>query len=169
MNRNSIEQLVSTFKMLPHPEGGWYAEMYRSVELIPSSSLPPRFNGDRVFSTAIYFLLPANNFSAFHRIQSDECWHFYDGEPLNIYVIDTTGKLEIIKLGRNITAGECYQAVVSAGSWFASMPANNTGFSFVGCTVAPGFDFADFELADAAKLSASYPKHADIINRLCRS
>ena len=165
---NTIEQLVSTFNMVPHPEGGWYAETYRSAELFPGSSLPSRFNGDRVYSTAIYFLLPAKNFSAFHRIQSDECWHFYEGQPLNIYVINSSGILRIIKLGKNISAGEIFQAVVPAGCWFASMPAGEAGFSFVGCTVSPGFDFNDFELANAEKLSGKYPQHAAVIKRLCR-
>ena len=165
---NTIEQLVSNFNMTPHPEGGWYAETYRSAELIPKSSLPSRFKGDRVYSTAIYFLLPAKSFSAFHRIQSDECWHFYEGEPLNIYMINTQGVLSVIKLGKNISAGEIFQAVVPAGCWFASMPEVEAGFSFVGCTVSPGFDFNDFELANAEKLSGKYPQHATIIKRLCR-
>ena len=101
MNMNTIEKLVEKFRMHPHPEGGWYAETYRSTEKIKQQALPSRFIGDRCFSTAIYFLLPAGVFSAFHRIRSDECWHFYEGVPLHIYVINEEGNLSIIKLGKN--------------------------------------------------------------------
>jgi predicted cupin superfamily sugar epimerase len=165
---NTIKNLVEKFGMKPHPEGGWYAETYRSSETIQQSALPVRFPGDRCFSTAIYFLLPAGVYSAFHRIRSDECWHFYEGEPLNIYVIDENGNLSVIKLGKNINEGERYQAIVPAGCWFASMPATNEGFSFVGCTVSPGFDFEDFELANRKELAGLFPQHEAIINRLCR-
>lgn len=165
---NQIEKLVSTFNLLPHPEGGFYAETYRSAESIIHKNLPERFTGDRSFSTAIYFLLPANNFSAFHRIQSDECWHFYEGGPLNVYVVHLNGELQIIRLGRDIAGGETYQAVVPAGCWFASRPASGVPYSFVGCTVAPGFDFADFELAEADKLIAEFPQHEILIKELCR-
>src|SRR5678809_1669914 len=101
MIMNAIERLVKNLNLKAHPEGGWYAETYRSAESIRHAALPARFNGDRSFSTAIYFLLPAGVFSAFHRIQSDECWHFYEGDPLNIYVIDQQGVLSTIKLGNN--------------------------------------------------------------------
>jgi len=165
---NRIEILIERLNLKPHPEGGWYAETYRSPEIIPHEMLPVRFNGDRSFSTAIYFLLTAGMFSAFHRIQSDECWHFYEGDPLKIFVIDKAGTFSIIRLGKNLPEGETFQAVVPAGCWFASKTASETGYSLVGCTVAPGFDFADFELADAAALSALYPEHESLINSLCR-
>lgn len=164
----SIDTLVNLLQLQPHPEGGYYAETYRSSENIEAQALPPRFGGARSFSTAIYFLLPAGIFSAFHRIASDECWHFYEGIPLNIYVIDAAGNLSVIKLGKNIEDDEQFQAVVPAGCWFASMPARNEGYSLAGCTVAPGFDFNDFELADAATLAATFPQHTAIIQRLCR-
>ena len=165
---NTIGNLVEKFNMQPHPEGGWYTETYRSPESIKQFALPHRFAGDRCFSTAIYFLLPAGIFSAFHRIKSDECWHFYDGQPLNIYVLDGKGNLCLEKLGRSIDSGERFQAVVQAGCWFAAIPSQETGFSFVGCTVSPGFDFADFELADSSQLSALFPQHSELINQLCR-
>src|SRR5215218_2287643 len=96
---HSIDTLIVKLNLNAHPEGGWYAETYRSEETIPVTALPARFKGERCFSTAIYFLLPAGVFSAFHRIQSDECWHFYEGDPLNIYVIEPSGNLSVIKLG----------------------------------------------------------------------
>jgi len=160
--------LIEKYKLLPHPEGGYFAETYRSTETIPPSGLPMRFTGERAFCTAIYFLLEKGNFSAFHKIKSDECWHFYAGQTLLIHVIDTTGKLITIKLGNDVNKEECFQYVVPAGCWFASEPDINTGFSFVGCTVAPGFSFEDFELADAQELSVAFPEHMGLIKRLCR-
>ena len=158
--------MIKDFDLQAHPEGGFYKETYRSAEMIPQSALPARFSGSRLFSTAIYFLLPQNNFSAFHRIQSDECWHFYEGDTLLVHVLDPEKGYTLLKLGRNAQAGEVYQAVVPAGSWFAS---ETTGsYSFVGCTVAPGFDFADFELTSANGLTAQYPEHQQLIQRLCR-
>ena len=164
----TVQQLIQQYNLQPHPEGGWYKETYKSTEYISGNTLPERFDGSRSFSTAIYFLLPAEQFSAFHRIQSDELWHFYAGEPLNIYVIDGEGVLSIIKLGNNILDGETMQAVVFAGCWFASRPVNSSGYSFVGCTVSPGFDFADFELAQADNLMQLYPQHQALIQSLCR-
>ncbi len=169
LTKLSTNEIVAYYELQPHPEGGFYRETYRSTELIDMDALPARFNGNRNFSTAIYFLLEAGNFSAFHRIQSDETWHFYAGQSLNIYVIHTNGALEIIQLGSVIEKGQTFQATVPAGSWFASKPAEETIFSFVGCTVSPGFDFMDFEMADASALIASYPQHSALIEKLCRS
>lgn len=164
----TVQHLVQQFKMLPHPEGGYYKETYRSTELIGKNALPTRFGGDRYFSTAIYFLLEQGNFSAFHKIKSDECWHFYAGQTLLVYVLLHNGDLDIIKVGNNIEEGETFQYVVPANCWFASQPAPESDFSFVGCTVAPGFDFTDFELATAHEMVALFPQHANIISSLCR-
>lgn len=165
---NIVDELIKKYDLQSHPEGGWYKETYRSSGQIPSNALPASFSGDRSFSTAIYFLLEAGNFSAFHRIKSDECWHFYAGDPLLVYVIFPNGTLEIIRLGSNFSNEEVFQYVVPANCWFASCPSPESRFSLVGCTVSPGFDFADFELADAALLSEIYPQHQAIINKLCR-
>ena len=162
------QQLVDKYSLQPHPEGGWYKQTYKSTESVAASALPERFGGDRPFSTAIYFLLEQGNFSAFHRIKSDECWHFYAGDRLQVYVIQQDGTLKIISLGQAIENNELFQYVVPANCWFASRPAPGSAFSFVGCTVAPGFDFADFELANADVLSKEYPQHAAIIRELCR-
>ncbi len=164
----TVQQLVQQFNMLPHPEGGYYKETYRSAESIPQAALPVRFNEKKYFSTAIYFLLEQGNFSAFHRIKSDECWHFYAGETLLVYVLYPNGNLTITRLGNDIINGDTFQFVVPANCWFASEPAEQTNFSFVGCTVAPGFDFTDFELAKADELIAEFPAHVSIIKRLCR-
>lgn len=161
-------QLIRQFQLLPHPEGGWYKETYKSTELIAANALPQRFSGGRAFSTAIYFLLEQGNFSAFHRIKSDECWHFYAGGPLEVFILTPGGRLTIISLGSGIEEGQQFQYVVPANCWFASRPARESSFSFVGCTVAPGFDFADFELATAEILSAEYPDQSELIMSLCR-
>lgn len=157
---------VQTLNMLPHPEGGYFAETYRSSEAIPQAALPSRFGGVRTFGTAIYFLLESHHISALHRIQSDEIWHFYDGGTLEVSVISPAGELTIIRLGRNIDQGEVFQAVVPAGRWFGSKPSVGASFSLVGCTVAPGFDFADFEMADQATLIAEFPQHRSVIEKL---
>jgi uncharacterized protein len=164
----SAQQLIQQYNLQPHPEGGWYKETYRSSEFILIDALPERFTGNRAFSTAIYFLLEQGNFSAFHRIKSDECWHFYAGDSLLIYVIDIDGKLTITTLGNDASKGQLFQYVVPANCWFASSPATHSSFCFVGCTVSPGFDFADFELADKTTLPDLYPQHSIIIQQLCR-
>jgi uncharacterized protein len=164
----SAATLIETYALLPHPEGGYFAETYRSNEIIRTQHLPGRFGGDRSVSTAIYFLMEQGNFSAFHKIKSDECWHFYAGQTLLIHVIDHSGKLSTTKLGRDILNGEVFQYIVPAGYWFASEPAPDSVFSFAGCTVAPGFSFEDFELAEAEKLCEIYPQHKNLIKRLCR-
>ena len=159
---------VEKLKMQLHPEGGWFKETYRSEEVVLGEHLPNRFGDARHFSTAIYFLLEGKQFSAFHRIKSDEMWHFYYGSPLHVYVINEEGQLQIIKLGNNPEAGEEFQAVVKAGCWFASKPAVEDSFCLVGCTVSPGFDFQDFEMANGNELAAQYPQHTEIILSLTR-
>ncbi len=162
------QQLIQQYDMQQHPEGDWYKEIYKSAELIPQAALPERFDGDRTFSTAICFLLERGSFSAFHKIKSDECWHFYTGDSLLVYVIKQNGELNIITLGNDINNGHVFQYVVPANCWFASRPAAESNFCFVGCTVAPGFDFEDFDLADTNELSNQYPQHNNIILELCR-
>lgn len=162
----TAQQLITKYRLKPHPEGGHFLETYRSSELLTTDKLPPRFTGQRCFSTAIYFLLEAEQFSAFHRIKADELWHFYAGAGLHIYVLHPDGKGEILKLGNDIDNGYSFQLVVPAGAWFASKPAAQGAFSFVGCTVAPGFDFADFELAEKERLLRDYPQHQEWIHRL---
>jgi hypothetical protein len=164
----TVTEWIEQYQLQPHPEGGWYKETYKSSETIAAGALPERFTGSRSFSTAIYFLLEQGNFSAFHRIKSDECWHFYAGDPLEVFVLHQDGKLEVITLGSDIVNEQLFQYVVPANCWFASRPAKESTYCFVGCTVAPGFDFADFEMAKANELSALHPQHADVIKELCR-
>jgi predicted cupin superfamily sugar epimerase len=149
-----------------HVEGGSFKEVYRSAEQVPLVALPNRFNGPRPFGTSIYFLLEEGQFSAFHRIASDETWHFYEGASLSIYEIDAVGALKKHQLGRDLAAGEQFQLTIPAGSWFGSRCEVKNGFSLVGCTVAPGFDFADFELATKEVLQKAYPQHTGIIEEM---
>ena len=148
-----------------HPEGGYFKETYRSSEVILKQTLPARFNGDRVFSTCIYFLLDKKEFSAFHAIQQDEVWHFYEGSSLTVHIIDQKGVYSTLKLGRNIENGDSFHAVVRAGCWFAATVNKTEAYALVGCTVAPGFDFADFKMGDRNNLVALYPEHRDIIEK----
>jgi predicted cupin superfamily sugar epimerase len=159
---------IKNLQMQPHPEGGYFKETYRSEEIISKDGLPARFAGNRNISTAIYYLLEQGDFSAFHRIKSDECWHFYAGETLLIHMIDNAGNYSCIKLGHHLVDSERFQFVVPAGIWFASEPALNTPFALVGCTVAPGFDFTDFEMADRNELLKDNRQHETIIKRLSR-
>jgi predicted cupin superfamily sugar epimerase len=159
---------IEKLGLTPHVEGGAFREVYRSELVIPRSSLPLFFQGPRNASTSIYFLLALGQFSAFHRIASDEGWHFYYGDPLVVYEIMHSGRLVEHRLGSNPENGETFQTTVKAGSWFASAPAPGSEYSLVGCTVAPGFDFEDFELAQREPLLQMYPEHAEIITRLTR-
>ena len=130
--------------------------------------MPHGFRGPRCASTAIYFLIDGQNISAFHRIQSDELWHFYAGSPLTVEVIHPNGDRSSLHLGDNPDSGETFQAVVPVGCWFASHVSDWKSYSLVGCTVAPGFDFADFEMAKRTDLIAQYPQHRVLIGRLTR-
>ena len=159
---------IKKLQLTQHVEGGAFRETYRSELTISRAVLPLFFQGDRNASTSIYFLLASGQFSAFHRIASDEVWHFYFGDPLLVHEISHNGRLITHLLGTNPEKGESFQTVVKAGSWFASVPAPGSEYALVGCTVAPGFDFADFELADRATLSQQYPEHAELINQLTR-
>jgi uncharacterized protein len=159
---------VRALQLKKHPEGGYYRETYRCAETAPAQALPPRFDGPRAFSTAILYLLRGGEFSAFHRLRSDEVWHFYDGHPLTLHVIDPQGQLVTLRLGDNPSRGTSLQAVVAAGCWFAAELEARRGFALVGCTVAPGFDFADFELAGREALAGLYPQHRALIARLTR-
>lgn len=164
----SAQRWIEALQLRPHPEGGNYRETYRAAEVISASSLPPRFGGDRTFSTAIYFLLTGDEFSAFHRIKQDEVFHFYDGCAATLHVIHPSGDYSTLKLGRNLDRGEVPQAVVRAGCFFGVSLDDPASFALLGCTVAPGFDFADFELPGRAELCRQYPQHREVIERLTR-
>ena len=166
---NDTEHWIQALQLCPHPEGGWFREVYRAEETIPHQSLPSRFTGDRQFSTAIYYLLNETNFSALHRIKQDELWHSYQGASLTIHRIDPAGNYSTVKLGRNVEAGEDLVAVVKTGWLFGATVNDSSSYALVGCTVAPGFDFADLEMPSRKQLLEQYPQHRDIIGKLTRS
>lgn len=168
MDKKDATYWVKRLRLEPHPEGGYFRQTYRSEITITRETLPAGFGGDRAASTAIYFLLEGKNFSAFHRLRSDEMWHFYIGAPVRVHVIDTAGKYSSIILGNDPEAGQVFQAVVGAGCWFGSHVADWESFALVGCTVAPGFDFEDFEMGKRAELVANYPQHRELIRKLTR-
>ena len=159
---------IERLNLEPHPEGGYFRQTYRSAVSIAKEALPPGFAGARAISTAIYFLLEGKDFSALHRLRSDEMWHFYDGGPLLVQIISPDGGYSELRLGSNPEAGESLQAVVQAGCWFGSRLRDAGSFALVGCTVSPGFDFADFEMAKREKLMQLYPQHREVIKRLTR-
>jgi predicted cupin superfamily sugar epimerase len=165
---DDADRWIDLLQLEKHPEGGYYRETYRSEEAIDKKHLPERFNGDRCLSTAIYYLLKGDDFSAFHRIKQDELFHFYDGSSLTIHVIDNSGNYCEIKLGRNMKTGEVPQATVKAGWIFGASVNEPNSYSLVGTTVAPGFDFDDFELLSRKQLIALFPQHNKIIEQLTR-
>lgn len=162
------QKLIQQLDLLPHPEGGFYKETYRSEGSIPKDALPTSYSGERSFSTGIYFMLTADTFSAFHKINQDEMWHFYDGAPIELHMITDAGDYSCVHIGRDLENGEHLQYVVPGGVWFASRVKDNAEFSLLGCTVSPGFDFADFILPNTTEMTKMFPQHARIIAELTR-
>jgi uncharacterized protein len=212
----NAEYWIEKLRLEPHPEGGYFRQTYKSEMLIaptdssavakaatrvgqpeiPDGSQSPHPVAEsatragqpaRTASTAIYFLLEGESFSAFHRLRSDEMWHFYAGSPLVVHVIDVAGEYSSILLGNDPGREQVFQALVKAGCWFASEIApdshsstasfdphrayergRNPAWALVGCTVAPGFEFEDFELAKRQELAREFPQHRELIERLTR-
>lgn len=164
--KHDAAHLIERLGLIRHPEGGWYRETYRSAEMIPAGGLPGRFDGERAFCTAIYFLLGKHDISALHRIKSDEMWHYYAGAALTVHLISPGGEHRSFTMGPDLAGGEAYQAVVPAGCWFGAEVTGSGEYSLVGCTVAPGFDFADFEMGNRSDLLKQFPGHEEIIRRL---
>ena len=167
MNKKAKEYITKC-QLKPHPEGGYYKELYRATELILPDHLPKRYRSSRSFSTSIYFLLEGNQVSTFHRLKSDELWHFYNGSTIIIYTIDGDGELKTQKLGNNMKEGESFQVQIKHNNWFGAELLDKTSFALIGCTVSPGFEFDDFELGNRNELINTYPKLAEIIKKLTR-
>jgi predicted cupin superfamily sugar epimerase len=164
----TAQQWIEALQLVRHPEGGFYREVYRADERMARAHLPPRFQSDHAFCTAIYYLLAGHDFSALHRIRQDEVWHHYDGAALTVHVIDPQGSYSALLVGKEVARGEQPVAVARAGCWFGATVNDAASFTLAGCTVAPGFEFEDFELADRRQLTAQFPQHADLIERLTR-
>ncbi len=148
-----------------HPEGGYFKEVYRSNEVL--EKLPKRFTGQRNIATSIYFLLNGNDKSHFHKIKSDETWHFYQGSSICIHMIDSDGNYSKALVGNNLNVGEQFQFTVPKNVWFAAELIDKSSFGLCGCSVAPGFDFADFELAKANELHIICPNQSELIKEFC--
>jgi len=165
MSRHRFEELISHLDLQPHPEGGFYRETHRSQERVERSA----GGSPRSAATAIYYLLGGKDRSTWHRIDSEEMWHFYEGDPLHVHVLQPHGALQTFRLGNPLEHdGADFQALVPAGAWFAAECTVQDGHSLVGCTVAPGFEFDAFEIAQAELLLEDWPLHQELINRLAR-
>jgi len=163
-----MDALIKAYGMKPHPEGGFYAETYRSDGIIPKGALPPGFAGDRAFCTAILYLLPGGGRSRLHRIASDELWHFHLGGTLTVVELGSGGRATETRLGADLKNGERLQHRVPGGTWFGAYVGDGVPFALVGCTVAPGFDFADFELGERAALLKDHPDERKWVEFLTR-
>lgn len=163
---DKAEFYIEKLNLIPHPEGGFFKEVYRSGDIINNRGLPDKYDSERTAGTSIYFLLKGSQFSSWHKLKSDEIWHFYDGCSIRIYIIDNNKNLTSVILGNEIEKDELFQFTIKAGNWFAAQPVDPDSFSLIGCTVSPGFEFEDFELGEREKLIAEFPKHRDIIEKL---
>lgn len=173
----TAQQIIDFFGMRPLPnEGGFYIETYRCREKIAQAGLPaPRVllsqdssGGDRNFCTAILYLLTPDTFSALHRVKGDEIFHFYLGDPVTMLQLHPNGSGEVTVLGQDIFDGHRVQVIVPHDTWQGCLLNPGGEFALMGTTVAPGFEFADFELADRGKLLKQYPTHRDLIIHLTR-
>ncbi len=167
--QKEVAALIQKFNLQPHPEGGYYARTFQSMNRIKALDESRYANESRHSGTAIFYLLQARDFSAWHRIKSDEIWHYYKGSSVKIYVLNEQGKLSEYLLGDHLVNPESsFQIAIPAGHWFAAELLDKTSYCLVGCTVTPGFEFRDFELADRIKLTKEFPKHSFIIEQLTR-
>lgn len=155
----SAQKTIDKLRLTPHPEGGFYNETYRSDHTILNEK-----NESRHVCTAIYYLLEGDEKSRFHRIRSDELWFFHSGQPLEIVLLQGDHLTTFI-LGNDIAKGEHPQVMIPANTWFAASVQNAKGFALVSCTVSPGFDFADFDLAKREDLLQQYSHLKDVIER----
>jgi predicted cupin superfamily sugar epimerase len=164
-----VEELKQMLNLKPLPEeGGYYAETYRSNEKFARGALPARYTSDRHFGTAIYFLLTPDTFSALHRLTTDEIYHFYLGDPVELLSLGEDGHGQIYTIGTDFERGMRPQLTVPGGTWQGSRLRSGGKFALLGTTMAPGFEFADFELGDRAALTERYPQFTEMIRQLTR-
>lgn len=168
MSALRAEDVIRLLKLAPHPEGGHFAEVFRSSLPVASEA----HAGARSASTAIYFLLRSGEFSALHRVRSDEVWHHYAGDPLELHAFSDAGHA-VHRLGNDLVQGERPFAVIPANAWQAARVVESAGathgFALCGCTVAPGFDFSDFELPSRERMLTHLPEHAQWVHALTRA
>jgi hypothetical protein len=162
-----VHDIIDRLGMQPHPEeGGYFVETYKCEESIPRKALPDRYHGKRSFGTAIFYLLTPETFSQLHRLESDEIFHFYLGDPVTMLQLRPDGSSEVLVLGQDILNGEQLQVVVPRGTWQGSFLNEGGEYALLGCTVAPGFDYADYETGSRGDLLKEYPEQEELIVRL---
>ena len=169
IKKMTAQQIIKKFDLTEHPEGGYFKETYRSNGVIKNKQLNSNFIGDRNYSTCIYFLLTSEKFSAFHKINQDEIWHFYKGSTLKLHMISPKGDYSFVLIGNDLKNHEQPQFAVPASYWFAAEVIKEHSYAFTGCTVAPGFDFHDFVLPKREELIQLFPQHKEIISKLTHS
>lgn len=162
------QDIIARLGLVSHPEGGFYREMYRADESTAGGDMPERYGGARCSSTAIYYMLTPDTFSTMHRLKSDEIFHFYLGDPVEMLQIDENGSGKVITLGQDLAAGQMVQSVVRRGLWFGARLCAGGSFALLGCTVAPGFEFADYEEATCQSLLQKCVQYSDLIKALTR-
>lgn len=165
----NVQLLIDKLGLLPHPEGGYFKETYRSSSKISQECLGNDFEGSRNYATGIYYLLESGDYSAFHKIKQDEMWHFYQGDAIELVTINKDGVLNVIYIGSDIANNEQLQYVVSKNVWFAARVRKEHTYALAGCTVSPGFDFRDFELGSYDQLIKLFPQHEAYIKQFTRS
>ena len=166
----TADQIRTLLHLKPHPEeGGYFIETYRSSETISEKALPSRYKGRRFFGTAIYYLLTTQTFSALHRLRSDEIFHFYSGDPVEMLQLWPDGSGRVIILGSDILNGMQPQVVIPRGVWQGARLLKNGKFALLGATVSPGFEFADYESGRREELVKSYPKFRGLIIALSKA
>ena len=148
---------IQALRLIPHPEGGFYREFHRSEHILGKKSLPEGFTGKRELASFIYYMLTSENFSAFHRLRSDEVWHFHDGSAFLLHLINPLGIYSVIRLGIEANTGQVPCFVVPAGYYFAAEVAEENSFALASCTVIPGFSFDDFDMPTAEELISIFP------------
>ena len=164
-----VQRIVERFALIPHPEGGYFREVYRSAIECRHPGIPAGHDDRRRAATLIYFLLGGSDFSAFHRVRwTDELWHLYAGGPLELHTIDSDGSHALRELTTDLAHGEP-TALVPAGVWQAARLAPGAAWAFGGCSVSPGFEFADFEMPPRQALVEAHERHAAIIRELTRN
>lgn len=158
----SAQYWIDHLSLQPHPEGGFYKEVFRSNQQVNRSGESALLQA----CTSIYYLLEGEDYSGFHRIKSDEIWYFHKGNPLHIHVINAAGVHEVHELSDKPTGS--LSIIVPAGLWFASEVPGKIGYCLVSCAVAPGFEFSEFEMAERSALLEQYPQYQEVLDRLCR-
>lgn len=162
-----MQELIRSLGLVPLPhEGGFYAEVYRSGERIAEAGLPARFSGDRALCTDIYYMLPGDGRSLLHRIKGEEIWHFLMGDPFTLVEIWQDGSVKKTVIGSDLRSGQKLIYAVKPGAWFGCYPHDGNEYSLVSCTVVPGFEFKDFEIARRDELLRLFPHAKEEVLRL---